>query len=180
MGRTSFSGFLESTSNVIAKIMNIHSEEEAAFRSLQARLKTILPEEYQDRYEEIEPVSMGSAALKYGSDDRVAWGEIWDTFCDLAMAGGPPHKGMLLEPGSAAEIQKQPERQQAVVEEISRGIRLVSDITVVGPVASGWVRLNCVDPTMAEWLLRAVIMENISCRWQDYKRRSNNRPRTAA
>jgi sirohydrochlorin cobaltochelatase len=54
-----------------------------------------------------------------------------------------------------------------VVDEISRGIRLASDITVIGPVEPGWVRLNCVDPTMAEWMLRAVIMENISCRLQD-------------
>ena len=26
--------------------------------------------------------------------------EIWGSFCDLAMAGGPPHKGALLEPGN--------------------------------------------------------------------------------
>ncbi|MEO8372833.1 MAG: hypothetical protein ABI806_26850 [Candidatus Solibacter sp.] len=129
-------------------------------------MRTILPEEYQERYEELEPVSMGSAALKYGADGRVAWGDIWESFCDLAMAGGPPHKGMLLEPASAAEIEEHPEQYRNVVEEISRGLRLASDITVVGPGRPGWVRLNCVDPVMAEWLLRAVTMENISCRME--------------
>jgi hypothetical protein len=96
--KTSVSRFLASTSNVISRIRNINSEEQAALRTVQFRLMTILPEEYQERYEEIEPVSMGSAALKYGEDGKVAWGDIWDTFCDLAMAGGPPHKGKLLEP----------------------------------------------------------------------------------
>jgi sirohydrochlorin cobaltochelatase len=71
------------------------SIDQAAFEVLELRLKTILPEEYQDTYEELEPVSMGSAGLKYGRDGKVAWNDIWATFCDLAMAGGPPHKGAL-------------------------------------------------------------------------------------
>ena len=71
---------------------------------LEARLKTLLPEEYQDSYEDVQPVSMGSAGLKYGRDGRVAWNEIWGSFCDLAMAGGPPHRGTLLEPATKAEI----------------------------------------------------------------------------
>ena len=71
---------------------------------LEARIKANLPDEYQDRYEDVKPVSMGSARLKYGLDGKVAWDEIWGSFCDLAMAGGPPHKGALLEPGTPAEI----------------------------------------------------------------------------
>ena len=67
---------------------------------LERRLTLILPEEYQDSYEDVQPVSMGSAGLKYDNDGNVAWDEMWATFCDLAMAGGPPHKGMLLEPAS--------------------------------------------------------------------------------
>ena len=53
---------------------------------------------------------------------------MWDTFCDLAMAGGPPHKGRLLEPASPAAIDAQPDRYAAVVEEIARGIRMVSGL----------------------------------------------------
>lgn len=44
---------------------------------LEARLKTLLPEQYQESYEDVQPVSMGSAGLKYGQDGRVAWDEIW-------------------------------------------------------------------------------------------------------
>lgn len=141
-------------------------KEQVTLRTLQFRLMTILPEEYQDRYEDIEPVSMGSAALKYGPDGKVAWGEIWSTFCDLAMAGGPPHKGMLLEPGTAADIEAHPAEHRAILEEITRGIRLASEVAVTGPSRPGWLRLDCGDRTMAEWLMKAIVMENISCRWE--------------
>jgi sirohydrochlorin cobaltochelatase len=49
----------------------------ADYQLLQARLKTLLPEEYQDSYEDVQPVSMGSAGLVYDKDGRVAWDEIW-------------------------------------------------------------------------------------------------------
>src|ERR1700761_5122739 len=92
-------------------------ETGADYELLEARLKTLLPEEYQDSYEDVQPVSMGSAGLKYDEDGRVAWDEIWKSFCDLAMAGGPPHRGRLLEPAARAEIDLQPERYEAVMEE---------------------------------------------------------------
>ena len=90
--------------------MSFFLKKRSPLDELEFRLKTILPEEYQESYEEVQPVSMGSAALKYGRDGKVAWNDIWNTFCDLAMAGGPPHKGMLLEPASVADIEAQPER----------------------------------------------------------------------
>src|SRR3954467_7918688 len=100
----------------------------AAFEAVEARIKTVLPEQYQDSYQSVQPVSMGSAGLKYGEDGKVAWDEIWGSFCDLAMAGGPPHKGMLLEPASQAEIDKQPDRYAEIVEEICRGIGMVTEL----------------------------------------------------
>src|SRR5215213_3663574 len=78
--------------------------EAMALAELDARLKTILPENYQDSYEDLQPVPMRSAGLKYDGDGRVAWNEIWTSFCDLAMAGGPPHKGTLLEAASRNPI----------------------------------------------------------------------------
>ena len=90
--------------------MTMTVEDRRALEALEVRLRAILPEEYQDAYEDVQPVSMGSAGLKYGADGKVAWNEIWATFCDLAMAGGPPHRGTLLEPGSRAAIDAQPDR----------------------------------------------------------------------
>ena len=79
--------------------------------TLDARLRTLLPPLYQDTYEDMQPVSMGSAGLKYGPDGRVAWDEIWQTFCDLALAGGPPHRGTLLEAATPAEMALRPDEQ---------------------------------------------------------------------
>jgi hypothetical protein len=135
-----------------------------ALEELDARLKTILPEQYQDSYEEMEPVPMRSAGLKFGADGKVAWNEIWGSFCDLAMAGGPPHKGALLEPGRAADIDSQGHRYAEVAEEICRGAMMTTYLEAdVSPVR-GWVRVTCLSDAMAGWLLRAVVMENVAAR----------------
>jgi sirohydrochlorin cobaltochelatase len=144
--------------------MTIGSPDEEAFDALELRLRTILPEEYQDCYDDLEPVSMGSAGLKYGRDGKVAWNDIWSTFCDLAMAGGPPHKGALLEPGSRAAVYAEPERYRQVVDEICRGVTMVTDLAAEPSPVPGWVLVDCETSGMAEWLVRAIVMENVSAR----------------
>ena len=129
---------------------------------LEARLKTLLPEEYQDSYEDVQPVSMGSAGLKYDEDGRVAWDEIWGSFCDLAMAGGPPHRGTLLEPATKAEIDLQMERYGQVVDELCRGVEMVTGLAAEPSLISGWIHVDCPSTGMAGWLVRAMNMENIS------------------
>jgi hypothetical protein len=135
-----------------------------ALEELDARLKTILPEEYQDSYESVEPVPMRSAGLKYASDGKVAWNEIWGSFCDLAMAGGPPHKGALLEAGRPEDIDSEPDRYADVAGEICRGVMMTTLLdTNISPVP-GWVRVSCLSEAMAGWLLRAIVMENVAAR----------------
>jgi sirohydrochlorin cobaltochelatase len=87
----------------------MQDDDQRALEELDLRLRVLLPATYQDSYENLEPTPMGSAGLKYGPDGRVAWDQIWSSFCDLAMAGGPPHKGKLLEPGDADAIAAAPE-----------------------------------------------------------------------
>src|SRR5476651_825901 len=114
--------------------MNVRDDDD--LDELECRLKAILPEQYQDSYNDVQPVSMGSAGLKYGPDGKVAWNEMWATFCDLAMAGGPPHKGALLEPGLRHEIRADPERYGDVVYEICRGVMAVTGLTTeLSPLA---------------------------------------------
>jgi sirohydrochlorin cobaltochelatase len=131
---------------------------------LERRISTMLPEVYQTSYESVQPVPMRSAGLKYDQDGNVAWDEIWSTFCDLALAGGPPHKGTLLEPGTAAAIDAEPERYAAVVEEICRGIILATGLEAQPSPTPGWVRVGCFSETMAAWLLRAIVTENVAVR----------------
>jgi hypothetical protein len=144
--------------------VTINPEDRQAMASLDYRLRTILPEEYQDTYQSLEPKPMKSAGLKFDADGQVAWDEIWGSFCDLAMAGGPPHKGSLLEPGTPAEIAAQPERHAEVVAEIRRGITLATDLRTVDAPAPGWVRVETLNDGMAGWLLRAIAMENVAVR----------------
>ena len=132
------------------------------YELLEARLKILLPEVYQDCYEDVQPISMGSAGLKYGKDGRVAWNEIWGSFCDLAMAGGPPHRGTLLEPATQAEIDLNPERYEQVGDELCRGVEMVTGLAAEPSLISGWIDVDCPSSSMAGWLVRAINMENIA------------------
>jgi sirohydrochlorin cobaltochelatase len=149
---------------VAGKMMAMTPEDRRAFESFELRIQTILPEEYQDCYDEVAPVSMGSAGLKYGRDGKVAWQDIWQTFCDLAMAGGPPHKGKLLLPATRAEIEAAPGRYAEVVAEICRGVKLVTFLECAASEVPGWVRVECGSAVTAGWLARAIVMENVSAR----------------
>lgn len=140
----------------------MHVDDALALEELDMRLRVLLPETYQDSFESLEPTPMASAGLKYGPDGKVAWDQIWGSFCDLAMAGGPPHKGRLLEPGSQEAIDAAPERYEEVVDEICRGITLASELPAQGSARPGWVSVDCYSETMASWLLRAIVMENVS------------------
>ena len=132
------------------------------YELLEARLKILLPEGYRNSYEDVQPVSMGSAGLKYGKDGRVAWNEIWGSFCDLAMAGGPPHRGTLLEPATKAEIDLGPERYKQVGDELCRGVEMVTGLAAEPSLISGWIDVDCPSTSMAGWLVRAINMENVS------------------
>ena len=144
--------------------MKTERNDRSALEKLDARLKTLLPEEYRDSYEEMQPKPMGSAALKYDGEGLVAWDEMWGSFCDLAMAGGPPHKGALLEPGNEADIDAEYGRYDLAAEEICRGIRMVTGLRSYMSPTPGWVCVTCLGDAMAGWLHRAIVMENVAAR----------------
>ena len=62
------------------------------------------------------------------------------------------------------EVEGEPAGYQLVYEEIIRGIHLTTGL--VGSLAPepGWVTVQCHDETMAAWLLRAVMAENVFTR----------------
>ncbi len=132
--------------------------------ALEARIDAILPPRYVGCFEDVSPKSMGSAELKYDPNGKVRWGEIWTTFCHLALAGGPPNRGRLLNPVPAAEAQSHPTEQLAVVAEIERAIRLTTELLTTQDHAPGWVGVRCHDEDMAAWLVRAIVAENVSAR----------------
>jgi sirohydrochlorin cobaltochelatase len=141
-----------------------HRNFAAELASLDEKINALLPPRYQHCYSDVSPTSMGSAGIKYGPDGRAAWDQIWTSFCDLALAGGPPHRGSLLEPVPEAEAVADPERYREVVAEIGRAIRLTTGLSATDGYAPGWVGVRCESPQEAAWLQFAVTAENVSAR----------------
>jgi urease accessory protein UreG len=126
------------------------------------RLAGVLPPRYQGEAPTAAP--MAAAALQYDLEGRVAWDRMWSDFCDLALAGGPPHRDGLLEPPDPQIVRSRPNEYAAVVAELARGIELVCDLPVLQEGSPGWIGLACSDEAMAVWLLRALVAENICVR----------------
>jgi hypothetical protein len=142
-------------------------EEEILWRCLKTladRQYAMLPNEYAGKLNAVAPSSMGSARLIYDAEGKVAWDTIWTSFCDLAMAGGPPHRGKLLSNVPVEEIQARLKDYDTVCAELHRGIRLASSLATCDSKDLGWVGVCCHDEAMAAWMLRAIIVENILVR----------------
>lgn len=125
----------------------------------------LLPPRYQNMIPSAAP--MGAAALEYDSEGQVAWGEMWTGFCDLALAGGPPHRGTLLEPVNPQTVQADLAGYERVLRELERGIVMVTGLSVIRSEALGWIGLLCDSEEMALWLLRAIVVENVSVRREE-------------
>jgi sirohydrochlorin cobaltochelatase len=144
--------------------MHLSPDDALALAELDARLKILLPPAYADSYESLTPAPMKSAGLKFDPQGDVAWNEIWGSFCDLALAGGPPHKGALLGPASGDDVDAHSDQYDRVVREVCRGVEMVTSMPCEPAETPGWVRVECYSATMAAWLLRAIVTENVAAR----------------
>jgi hypothetical protein len=109
----------------------------------------------------VSAAPMSSAPMKYTDDGSVDWGNMWDTFCDLAQEGGPPHRGTLLRHRDGEDVFDP--AYTAAAHEIIRGIREVSGLEayVANP---GWLAVLCPTASMARWLAEAILQENVEGR----------------
>jgi sirohydrochlorin cobaltochelatase len=128
---------------------------------LHERIHALLPPKYELCLDGVNPRSMGSASLKYDSNSQVAWDKIWTHYCDLALAGGPPHRGSLLESVTPDEANAEPAGYDLVVQELLRGIHLTTGLEPQRSPQLGWVHVPCDSLGMAAWLLRAIMAENV-------------------
>ena len=55
---------------------------------------------------------MGAAPLQRDDDGQVAWDRMWQGFCELALAGGPPHRGTLHKAAAGADAAVWPPSHQ--------------------------------------------------------------------
>lgn len=140
-----------------------HAHDSGPLHALEARMAAMLPPRYRAPGVEVSPAPMGAVDVLLDAEGRVAWDQMWQGFCELALAGGPPHRGTLLEPVTREEALADPERYAAVVRELARGIRMVTGLDVVdGP--PGWIGVACESEEMAIWLMRAILVENVMAR----------------
>lgn len=128
-----------------------------------AGLGSILPPRYQGGAA-VSSAPMAAADLAYDAAGEVAWDAIWGDFCDLALAGGPPHRGDLLLPPMPEEVRDRPDDQARVLDELERGLRMITGWAVVRDAVTGWIGLACPDADAAIWLMRAIIVENVAVR----------------
>jgi hypothetical protein len=104
---------------------------------------------------------MSSAPFVFRADGRPDWGAMWSSFCELALFGGPPHRG----PESALVAVTDGGRtgSGSAVEEIRRGIWETTGL-YSEPAAPGWLAVTCDSPRMAAWLCATIILENVAAR----------------
>jgi hypothetical protein len=123
----------------------------------------VLPPRYRNG-QIVRSAPMGTAPMRYTESGQVAWDEMWTDFCDLALAGGPPHRDTLLEPVPPDEVKEDMEGYERVLSEIERGWRLVTGLPTVRSEKLGWIGLQCHDEEMALWILRAIVVDNVCVR----------------
>jgi sirohydrochlorin cobaltochelatase len=105
---------------------------------------------------------MAPAPFRWRDDGRPDWGNMWQDFCELALFGGPPHRGeeQALRAGPAPAPAAEP---TSAVEEIQRGIVETTGL-VSAPTDDGWLAVTCDSPKMAAWLCATIILENVDAR----------------
>ena len=145
-------------------------ESQAKLKESYNKVNALLPPRYQGRFEDVSSAPMSAAGLVFDEEGNVAWDRIWGAddpnqpFCELAIAGGPSHRGTLLEPVMPEEAVSDLDRYGYVLQELARGITMVTGRSVVISRTPGWIGVQCDGEEMAIWLLRGIIVENVIVR----------------
>lgn len=108
--------------------------------------------------------SMSSAPFVYRDDGRPDWGAMWQGFCELALYGGPPHRGeedALRAVEQPLEVPANPEID--AIAEIRRGIFETTGL-FSEPAEPGWLAVTCRSKKMAAWMAASIILENVDAR----------------
>ena len=113
------------------------------------------------------PASPDAAAMAAAPfvwrEGRPDWGAMWTTFCELALYGGPPHRGpgqALRTPEVGGPASASPPEMLA---ELERGILETTGLEAA-PAGPGLIAIRCDSPRMAAWLCAAIILENVDAR----------------
>jgi sirohydrochlorin cobaltochelatase len=106
---------------------------------------------------------MGAAPILYDDEGRPDWARMWTGFCELALFGGPPHRGedaAIGAPTTAGD-------NRDVVAEIARGIKQTTGLDARPADEPGWIAIQCESRKMAAWMCATALLENIEARFEN-------------
>jgi sirohydrochlorin cobaltochelatase len=141
--------------------------EADGLREVRATLESSTHEWELDEVEPGDPAPlanapMSSADFVYREDGRPDWSAMWTNFCELALYGGPPHRGEETALVAPVEVPADFGASEAVLE-IRRGIYETTGL-FSEPAEPGWLAVSCHSKRMAAWLAACIIMENVDAR----------------
>lgn len=110
--------------------------------------------------------TMSAAPFVWRPDGRPDWSAMWTSFCELALYGGPPHRGPESALRAPAATGVGAESGGDMLEEMRRGIWETTGL-YAEPSGAGWLAVTCESRTMAAWLCAAIILENVDARVED-------------
>ena len=110
--------------------------------------------------------AMSSAPFVWRRDGRPDWGAMWTTFCDLALHGGPPQRGVRQALRGPALGDRAAASAPEISAELRRGIEETTGLATepAGPADPGWIAITCASARMAAWLCATIILENVDAR----------------
>jgi hypothetical protein len=125
-----------------------------------------------DKVDRIDPETlvtnapMSAAPFVFNDDGTPDWSTMWQTFCELALYGGPPHRGddEAIEAAVTVDAPAQPDFD--AVAEIRRGIWETTGL-FSEPDEPGWLAISCSSRKMAAWMCAAIVLENVDARMDE-------------
>ncbi|MGE3960363.1 MAG: hypothetical protein AB7F65_01610 [Dehalococcoidia bacterium] len=139
-----------------------------------ARL-SIAPMTGDDPIEVLSPVrvqtqGMAAADVLYTEDGRPDWGSMWESFCELAYFGGPPHRGPDSRVRAPSELPAPVPGEFDAIAEIRRGIYMTTGLFSEPADEPGWLAISCRTRQMAAWMCACIILENVDARLDEQDR----------
>ena len=121
----------------------------------------------------VQTEGMAAGDMQYTDDGRPDWGAIWESFCELAYFGGPPHRGpdsAVVAPPEAASIPLPSPGEFDPIAEIRRGIYLTMGLFSEPAEQPGWLAISCRTRQQAAWMCACIILENVDARLDEQGR----------
>ncbi len=135
---------------------------------------SIEPQPGDDPIEELQPIASRNVPMPAGdivlaSDGRPDWGATWQSFCELALFGGPPHRGEDSALRAVAD-EAAPVEDFDAIAEIRRGIYLTTGLFSEPAEQPGWLAITCRSSKQAAWMCACILLENVGARLDEEMR----------